>query len=543
MQKAKKTISLLLSLILILSFFSIAPVIPAATAASLSQTSLLLGVGESVSLKNALPSGTAADYKKVSASDNSVVKLSNTGVITAAAAGKAKITCWLNDGSKVVCTVTVKPLATKLTLNKTVLTLAIGGRFNLNSAVPAAEAAYCRAYSTSNAYVAKLSKGGIVNAVAEGKATVACTLKNGVNAKCLVRVMSKVDAANQKNGITVSYTTHNEYSGEDVWGKNTLEASVVDWMLAKWPCCSCFNGNYSGGRCAEFGRLVRNTRAASQKTTNFSNLKMTPDNVRKIAKGCKPTTTLSFGPKGIAYHMIVLLRVTANRIWWVDCNWNWDNYVHYREGTLEDFVSFVHWRSDKAGYIASITRVDSLKPFTKPVTNAAYYKNSGKARIVWTRVNGAKSYEVYQVTKNGNKRVSTGTSLSYTNDASIPGAKYTYFVRAVMSNNKKIIGNKVSVYGRLDAPKTTLDRVNKCIRWDPVSGATGYRIERRIGETGNFKVVTTVRSTSYKDSAMVFKKEPAEGISYRITALSNKGKAANSVVGNTVVVTHLYCLP
>lgn len=355
--------------------------------------------------------------------------------------------------------------------------------------------------------------------------------------------MSQTDIINQRNGVTVSHTTHNAYSGEDVWGKNTLEASVVDWMLAKWPCCSYFKGNYKGGRCAEFGRLVRNTRAAVQRTANYANLKMTAQNVRKIAKGCKPGTTMSFGPKGIAYHMIVLLRVTDSRIWWVDCNWNWDNRVHYREATLENFVRFVHWRADKAGYIASISRVYSLKPFAKPVTNAAYYQSSGKARIVWTRVSGAKAYEVCQVTKKGSKRVSVQTSLSYTEKDSVPGKNYTYLVKAVLKNNKRIAGNRVSLYARLDAPKPTLDRVNKCIRWKPVSGAVKYRIYRRIGETGDFKAVANVRSTAYRDAAMVFRNDPAEGVSYRVAAIAKSGGAANSVPGNVVVVTNLYCLP
>lgn len=471
-------------------------VMPMARSLSLNKASLTLGVGDSFDLNSYAPSGTAAYYRSYSTSNSAVVRLSKGGVITAASKGKATITCTLKNGVKATCIVTVKPMAKSLSLNKTYIKIPYGGKFDLNSSVPSGYAAYYRPYSTSNASVAKLSKGGVVIGAGEGKATVTCTLKNGVKAKCIVRVMSKVDTVNQKNGITVSYYTHNEYSGEDVWGKNTTEASVIDWMLASWPCCSYFDGNYSGGRCGEFGRLVRNSRAASQTTTDYSDLKITPDNIRKIAKGCKPTTTLSFGPKGIAYHMIVLLRVTNDRIWWVDCNWNWDNRVHYREATIEDFVDFVHWRSDKAGYIASILRVNSLKPFTKPVTQSAYYKSSGEARIVWTRVEGAKSYEVYQVTQNGNKLISTQTSLSYTNKNSKPGTKYTYFVRAVMKNNTRITGNKVSVYARLDAPNPTLDRVNRCIKWKPVEGAVGYKIYRRIGETGDFKAVTTVKKTT-----------------------------------------------
>ena len=516
---------------------------PMAKSVSLNETALTLGTGESYDLNSYVPASSAAYYRAYSTSNSAVVRLSKGGVITAVSAGRATITCKLSNGVKATCSVTVKPLAKSLSLNKAYIKIPYGGSFDLDSYVPAGYAAYWRRYTTADDKVAKLYGGGVVKGVGGGKTIVTCTLNNGVKAQCTVRVMSKTDTLNHNKGITVSYTTHNEYTGEDVWGENTTEAGVVDWMLANWPCCSYFDGEYSGGRCAEFGRLVRNSRAASQYTTNFSDLKMTPDNLRRIAKGCKPTTTLSFGPKGIAYHMIVLLRVTQNRIWWVDCNWNWDNRVHYREATLDDFVDFVHWRSDKAGYIASISRVDALEPFTKPVTNAAYARSSGKARIVWTHVDGAKSYQVFLMSDKGNKLVSTQTSLSYTNEASKLGTKYTYLVRAVMKNNTRRYGNQVSVYGRLDAPKTSLDRVNKCIRWKAVEGAQSYRIDRRIGETGDFKTLTTVKATSYKEAAMVFKTEPADGISYRVTAISGKSSAANSVAGNVVVVTDLYCIP
>lgn len=519
---------------------------PMAKSLSLNKTSITLGIGEEYDLDSYAPSGYASYYRIYSSSKSSVATVAaGGGIVKAKAAGTANIYCTLPNGVSAKCVVTVKPMAQSLSLNKTYVRLRIGAKYDLDSYAPSGTAAYYRYYSSDNPSVAKVTKAdGIVTAVSEGKATVTCKLLNGKYVQCEVRVMSAADSLSEKNGIIVNLHGHDDYSGEDVWGKGTPEASVVDWMIGNWACCSYFEGNATW-RCAEWGRYVRNTRAASQSTTNYSDLTMTPANIRKIAKGCLPGTTMSFGPQYVPSHMIVLLRVTDDHIWWADCNWNWDNRIHYREASLEEFVNFVHWlpTPNKNGYIVSITKINRLNTFSKPNTSAARYLNRGDARIVWTKVDGAKSYEVYQVTGSGDKLVSTQTSTSYTNSKSTPGTKYTYYVKAVMSNNKKITGNTVSVYGRIHCPNLELDRANKCIKWNAVEGASGYRIFRRSGISGSFKHITTVKGTTYKDSVMNFKAGEYDNSSYRIQAVSSKGESASSVYSDIVAVTQEYCMP
>ena len=512
----------------------------------LNQTELTLAIGEEYDLDSYAAAGCAANERIYSSSKTSVASVAAAGgMVKAKAAGTATITCTLQNGVKAKCVVTVKPMAKSLSLDDTYLRLQKGKKADLDSYVPSGYAAFYRFYSSDNPSVAKVTRAdGIVTAVSPGKATVTCTLQNGVTASCEVRVMTDADARNENNGTIVNYHGHDNFCGEDVWGKGTLEASVVDWMMSTWACCSYFNGDYTW-RCAEWGRYIRNTRAASQHTTDYSSLKMTPGNIRSIAKGCKPGTTMSFGPQYIPSHMIVLLRVTDDRIWWADCNWNWDNCVHYREASLEEFVNFVHWlpTPNKNGYIVSLSRVDSLKTFDRPVTDTARYLNRGDARIVWTAVDGAKSYEVYQVTGKGDKLVYSGSAVSYTNTNSDPGTKYTYYVKAVMKSGKKITGNKVSVYGRIHCPELEIDRDKRCIRWNAVEGASGYRVYRREGLDGGFKHITTVKGTSYKDSVMDFSAGEYDNSSYRIQAVSSKGENASSVYSDTVAVSGEYCMP
>lgn len=512
----------------------------------LNQTDITLAIGEEYDLDSYAAAGCAAYERIYSSTKPSVATVAaGGGLVKAKATGTATIYCTLQNGVKAKCVVTVKPMAKSLSLDDTYLRLQKGKKADLDSYVPSGYAAFYRFYSSDNPSVAKVTRAdGIVTAVSPGKATVTCTLQNGVTATCEVYVMTDADARNENNGTIVNYHGHDNFCGEDVWGKGTLEASVVDWMMATWPCCSYFNGDYTW-RCAEWGRYIRNTRAASQYTTDYSSLRMTPGNIRSIAKGCKPGTTMSFGPQYIPSHMIVLLRVTDDRIWWADCNWNWDNCVHYREASLEEFVNFVHWlpTPNKNGYIVSLTRVDRLNTYDRPKTDAARYLNRGDARIVWTAVDGAKSYEVYQVTGSGDKLVYSGNAVSYTNTNSNPGTKYTYFVKAVMKSGKKITGNTVSVYGRIHCPQLELDRDKRCIRWNSVKGASGYRIFRRSGYDGSFKHVTTVKGTSYSDGWMDWSAGEYDYTLYRIQAVSPKGENASSVYSDCVAVSGEYCMP
>lgn len=94
------------------------------------------------------------------------------------------------NGAEGVCTVTVKPLATSVTLNSTEIVMYIGDSFDLNSSIPNGTAAYYRLYSTSNSKVATVTQsGGIVKGIATGTATVTCTMINGKKATCKVYIM------------------------------------------------------------------------------------------------------------------------------------------------------------------------------------------------------------------------------------------------------------------------------------------------------------------------------------------------------------------
>ena len=154
---------------------------------SLNTDSLKLGETESYQLTV----NTDAEISSFSFTSDSpeIAEVSENGFITALQKGTATITCSCGELSD-SCVVTVCPMASSLTLNKTELMLGIGETYDLNSYVNSGAAAYYRAYSSDNEKVAFAAKdGGLVTALKAGTANIRCTLKNGVSAVCRVTVL------------------------------------------------------------------------------------------------------------------------------------------------------------------------------------------------------------------------------------------------------------------------------------------------------------------------------------------------------------------
>ncbi|MEE1056937.1 MAG: Ig-like domain-containing protein [Acutalibacteraceae bacterium] len=157
---------------------------------SLNKTSLTLGIGESYDLNSSLPKGCSAYNVKYSSNNPNIASVKSAGgLVTAKSAGTAYITVKAYNGISVTCKVTVKNAPSKVNLNKTTLSLAAGGEFDLNSSLPSNTASYSVKYTSSNPNVASVkSAGGIVSAKSTGTTTITATTFNGKKATCKVTV-------------------------------------------------------------------------------------------------------------------------------------------------------------------------------------------------------------------------------------------------------------------------------------------------------------------------------------------------------------------
>jgi len=132
--------------------------------------------------------------------------------------------------------------------------------------------------------------------------------------------------------------------------------------------------------------------------------------------------------------------------------------------------------------------------------------------IKWDKVSGASGYQVYMATSKNRKykKVSTinkakTTSYKKTN---LSSAKISYFkVRAYKTiKGKKSYGTFSSVIETCTKPKTpTLSKLTAGIleakiKWNKVSGASGYEIYMATSKNGKYSKVTTIKkgsTTSY----------------------------------------------
>lgn len=162
----------------------------APTSFSINKTTLLLGLGESFTLKTTLSAGAGVASYSYTNSNSAVVSLNtSTGAVKALKEGSSKITIKIYNGKTVTCTVTVKKAPTSATLNKTSMTLYTGDAFDLNCSIPAGTGCTAFTYTSSNTSVAPVdATTGMVTAKKAGTATITVKTYNGKKATCKVTI-------------------------------------------------------------------------------------------------------------------------------------------------------------------------------------------------------------------------------------------------------------------------------------------------------------------------------------------------------------------
>lgn len=139
-------------------------------------------------------------------SNSSVVKVDNSGKVTALKNGSAKITCTSSNGTVGVCSIVIKDSPTTMTLDTSNLILGVGETHDYVSTVNNGTGAFYRGYASSNSIgLPVVRSGGLATAKATGKYTIACTAYNGVRAKSSVTVKNAPTSLSfDKTGATLS---------------------------------------------------------------------------------------------------------------------------------------------------------------------------------------------------------------------------------------------------------------------------------------------------------------------------------------------------
>lgn len=141
--------------------------------------------------------------------------------------------------------------------------------------------------------------------------------------------------------------------------------------------------------------------------------------------------------------------------------------------------------------------------------------NYNKLNVSWNRSNGATGYKVYRKVVNGTykliRNISGGAATGFTDTVEC-GTEYYYYVTAYVINNKveygsfdseAVKGKAVPKTVKLGSPSTTKGQAK--INWSTVSGATGYYVYSKTGNSG-YKLIADVKGgnvKSYTDKNVV----------------------------------------
>ena len=201
---------------------------------ALSETSLTLNTGETGVLKKIIHPGDATD-KRVSwkSSNTKIATVDAKGNVKAVAKGTATITATTKDGSRLSasCTVTVKQPVTKLTLNKTSLTLMRNKSFALTAtAAPSNANNKAVTWKSSNTKAATVDSKGNIKAVAKGTATITATAKDGSG----VKAVCKVTVTQPVTKITLNKTSLTLNRGKTFTLKATAGPASANNKAVKW---------------------------------------------------------------------------------------------------------------------------------------------------------------------------------------------------------------------------------------------------------------------------------------------------------------------
>ncbi len=204
----------------------------APTKVNLNKTSLTLGVGETFDLNSSFENGEGAYKITYSSSDPSIATAAASGgLVTAINAGTATITATAYNGKEASCTVTVMKAPTKVSLNKTSLTLGVGETFYLNSSFTNGEGAYQITYSSSDSSIAIVAAAdGLVTAKKVGTAVVTVTTYNGEKASCAVTVKKaptkvKLNTTSLTLGVGETYDLNSSLANGEGAHKITYSSS------------------------------------------------------------------------------------------------------------------------------------------------------------------------------------------------------------------------------------------------------------------------------------------------------------------------------
>ncbi len=212
--------------------------------------------------------------------------------------------------------------------------------------------------------------------------------------------------------------------------------------------------------------------------------------------------------------------------------------LYYDDLSVESGKTYKYAIAVENGNVSTETGFNSKthKFLGAPIVTEAKNITEG-IKLVWGKVNGAVSYEVYRK-NNANeewKLIDTTTSIGYVDKNIQDGSTYIYSLKTVASDMKSGFNTAVTV-SRISTPEilaveSDIDGVN--ITWKQVKNADGYKIYRKARGEKSWESAGSVGSvaTSFKDTTA-----KSGYYTYSVTATLNKSESLMSAESKEVYI-------
>lgn len=168
------------------------------------------------------------------------------------------------------------------------------------------------------------------------------------------------------------------------------------------------------------------------------------------------------------------------------------------------------------------------KFLSAPSVSSISNKTSGIG-ISWNSVTGAQAYYVYRKESGAKKwtKLAEITSTSYTDKNVKNNTTYAYTVRAVSGKTASGYNSDGWKIKRLNSPELVSAKSSKSgitVKWNKVSGASGYIVYRKIG-SGSYEQIATVKNQS---TVSYLDKTAKKNVTYTYTVRAYSGSVKSS---------------
>ena len=139
---------------------------------------------------------------------------------------------------------------------------------------------------------------------------------------------------------------------------------------------------------------------------------------------------------------------------------------------------------------------------------------SAGVNISWTKMSSATGYRIYRKNSGGTdwvliKKITSGSTKSYTDEGAKDGATYSYRVMQVKGSEKGSYLKDGVTIKYVKAPKLSAEHSPKGIvlNWNKAKTGTGYEVQRKVEGENKWKTLKTfsnLNTVTYRDSKPVY---------------------------------------